>query len=160
MPRYVIDEAALVRNLEILKGVSDRTGVKILLAQKAFSCAAVYPLCAKYLAGTTAQLTEQIRPSRLPGRSPVGAVVEYDRKLLPWEQWERNVLLTDLHVVAELIRIYVDILSLKAILYMLYQQMLLLTTLVSLLLYYIDPFPDFLRKITSLHHPHQGQHQA
>ena len=53
-PRYIIDEAALVRNLEILKSVSDRAGVKILLAQKAFSCAAVYPLCAKYLAGTTA----------------------------------------------------------------------------------------------------------
>ena len=53
-PRYVIDEAALRRNLETLKGVSDRTGVRILLAQKAFSCAAVYPLCAKYLAGTTA----------------------------------------------------------------------------------------------------------
>ena len=54
MPRYVIDESALRRNLEILKGVADRTGVKILLAQKAFSCAATYPLCAKYLAGTTA----------------------------------------------------------------------------------------------------------
>ena len=54
MPRYVIDEAALVRNLEILKGVQDRTGAKILLAQKAFSCTAVYPLCARYLAGTTA----------------------------------------------------------------------------------------------------------
>ncbi len=54
MPRYVIDECALRRNLEVLKGVSDRTGVKILLAQKAFSCAAAYPLCAKYLAGTTA----------------------------------------------------------------------------------------------------------
>jgi carboxynorspermidine decarboxylase len=54
MPRYVIDEAALRRNLEILKGVSDRTGAKILLAQKAFSCTAAYPLCAKYLAGTTA----------------------------------------------------------------------------------------------------------
>ena len=53
-PRYIIDEPALVRNLEILKSVSDRAGVKILLAQKAFSCAAVYPLCAKYLAGTTA----------------------------------------------------------------------------------------------------------
>ena len=53
-PRYIIDEAALARNLEILKRVSDRAGVKILLAQKAFSCAAVYPLCAKYLAGTTA----------------------------------------------------------------------------------------------------------
>ena len=54
MPRYVIDERALRRNLEILKGVSDRTNVKILLAQKAYSCAATYPLCAKYLAGTTA----------------------------------------------------------------------------------------------------------
>ena len=54
MPRYIIDEAALKRNLEILKNVSNRAGVKILLAQKAFSCAATYPLCAKYLAGTTA----------------------------------------------------------------------------------------------------------
>ena len=54
MPRYVIDERALRRNLETLKGVSDRTGARILLAQKAFSCTAVYPLCAKYLAGTTA----------------------------------------------------------------------------------------------------------
>ncbi len=53
-PRYIIDEAALERNLKILKSVSDRAGVRILLAQKAFSCAAVYPLCAKYLAGTTA----------------------------------------------------------------------------------------------------------
>ena len=54
MPRYIIDEAALRRNLKILKNVSDRAGVKILLAQKAFSCAATYPLCAQYLAGTTA----------------------------------------------------------------------------------------------------------
>ena len=54
MPRYIIDEAALVRNLEILKSVSERAGVRILLAQKAFSCTSVYPLCAKYLAGTTA----------------------------------------------------------------------------------------------------------
>ena len=54
LPRYVIDEAALRRNLETLKGVSDLTGAKILLAQKAFSCAAAYPLCAEYLAGTTA----------------------------------------------------------------------------------------------------------
>ncbi len=53
-PRYIIDEAALVRNLEILKSVSDRAGVKILLAQKAFSCFDVYPLVAKYLDGTTA----------------------------------------------------------------------------------------------------------
>ena len=54
MPRYVIDEKALRRNLEVLKGVADRSGARILLAQKAFSCAATYQLCAKYLAGTTA----------------------------------------------------------------------------------------------------------
>ena len=54
MPRYVIDESALRRNLETLKKVADRAGVKILLAQKAYSCAATYPLCARYLAGTTA----------------------------------------------------------------------------------------------------------
>lgn len=54
MPRYIIDESALKRNLEILKSVSERAGVRILLAQKAFSCTAVYPLCAEYLAGTTA----------------------------------------------------------------------------------------------------------
>ena len=53
-PRYVIDERALRRNLEILKDVSERSGAKILLAQKAFSCAATYPICARHLAGTTA----------------------------------------------------------------------------------------------------------
>ena len=64
MPRYVIDESALRRNLEILKEVSTRTGVKILLAQKAFSCAAAYPLCAKYLAGTTASSLFEARHGR------------------------------------------------------------------------------------------------
>ncbi|MBQ1519209.1 MAG: carboxynorspermidine decarboxylase [Ruminococcus sp.] len=51
-PCYVIDEAKLIKNLEILKGVQDRTGAKILLAQKAFSCYHVYPLIGKYLSGT------------------------------------------------------------------------------------------------------------
>ena len=54
MPQYVIDERALRRNLEILKSVADAAQVKILLAQKAYSCTATYPLCAKYLAGTAA----------------------------------------------------------------------------------------------------------
>ena len=53
-PAYVLDEAALLRNLKILSGVQQRTGAKILLAQKAFSLFVVYPLIAKYLAGTTA----------------------------------------------------------------------------------------------------------
>ncbi|HEM6089648.1 TPA: carboxynorspermidine decarboxylase [Streptococcus suis] len=53
-PAYVIDEAKLVNNLEILKSVQDRTGCKVLLAQKAFSMYATYPLLSQYLAGTTA----------------------------------------------------------------------------------------------------------
>ncbi len=53
-PYYLIDEAKLERNLRILASVRKRAGVKILLAQKAFSCFATYPLVAKYLDGTTA----------------------------------------------------------------------------------------------------------
>ena len=53
-PAYVIDEKQLIHNLEILKGVQDRTGCSILLAQKAFSMYACYPLIAKYLKGAAA----------------------------------------------------------------------------------------------------------
>lgn len=53
-PYYLIDEEALLHNLNILKEVSDRSGCRILLAQKAFSMFSVYPLLAEYLAGTTA----------------------------------------------------------------------------------------------------------
>ncbi len=53
-PCYVIDEKALIHNLEILQNVQKRTGCKILLAQKAFSAYKTYPLIKKYLAGTTA----------------------------------------------------------------------------------------------------------
>lgn len=53
-PCYVVDEGLLIRNLEILKNVSERAGCKILLAQKAFSMFAVYPLIGQYLSGTTA----------------------------------------------------------------------------------------------------------
>ena len=53
-PCYITDENLLIKNLEILKNVQDRTGCKILLAQKAFSMYSVYPLIGKYLSGTTA----------------------------------------------------------------------------------------------------------
>lgn len=53
-PYYLIDEEKLIQNLEVLKDVSERAECKILLAQKAFSMFAVYPLMKKYLAGTTA----------------------------------------------------------------------------------------------------------
>lgn len=53
-PVYVVDEQKLIENLELLDGVQRRTGCKILLAQKAFSCYYFYPLIGKYLSGTTA----------------------------------------------------------------------------------------------------------
>lgn len=53
-PSYVVDEELLINNLKILKNVADKTGCKILLAQKAFSMYSLYPLMTKYLHGTTA----------------------------------------------------------------------------------------------------------
>ncbi len=53
-PAYVVDEACLLANLQILDGVRKRTGAKILLAQKAFSMYSLYPLIGEYLDGTTA----------------------------------------------------------------------------------------------------------
>lgn len=53
-PCYVIDANAIERNLKVLRGVMDRTGCRILLAQKCFSGYALYPLISKYLAGATA----------------------------------------------------------------------------------------------------------
>lgn len=63
-PAYVIDEAKLVNNLEILKSVQDRTGCKVLLAQKAFSMYATYPLISQYLTGTTASGLYEARLGR------------------------------------------------------------------------------------------------
>lgn len=69
-PVYVVDEAALVRNLTILQGVQQRTGCHILLAQKAFSMFRVYPLIGQYLAGATASGLYEARLAHeeMPGR--------------------------------------------------------------------------------------------
>lgn len=53
-PCYVVDKGLLLRNLEILKGVKNRTNCRILLAQKAFSMYVLYPLIGQYLDGATA----------------------------------------------------------------------------------------------------------
>lgn len=60
-PYYIVDEQLLTKNLEILKGVIDSTGCKILLAQKAFSMYALYPLISRYLSGTTASGLHEAR---------------------------------------------------------------------------------------------------
>lgn len=52
-PCYLVDERLLVRNLEILDSVQQRTGCHILLALKGFSMFSVFPLVGKYLKGVT-----------------------------------------------------------------------------------------------------------
>ena len=69
-PCYVIDHDRLEANLKILSGVMERTGCRILLAQKAFSCYAVYPLISQYLCGATASGLFEARlcHEEMPGR--------------------------------------------------------------------------------------------
>ncbi|MCM1089261.1 MAG: carboxynorspermidine decarboxylase [Butyrivibrio sp.] len=75
-PCYVVDEALIERNLDILHGVAQRTGAKILLAQKAFSNYALYPLIGSKLNGATASglfearlgAEEMVLPLRAKGR--------------------------------------------------------------------------------------------
>ena len=63
-PAYVVDEGLLIKNLERLKEVKDRSGCRILLAQKAFSMFALYPLIGKYLDGTAASGLYEARLGR------------------------------------------------------------------------------------------------
>jgi len=69
-PCYVIDRDRLEENLKVLRGVMERTGCRILLAQKAFSCYAVYPLISEYLCGATASGLFEARlcHEEMPGR--------------------------------------------------------------------------------------------
>lgn len=69
-PCYILDDAMLLRNGEILAGVAERTGCKILLAQKAFSNYSLYPVLAPYLAGTEASGLYEARLGReeMPGK--------------------------------------------------------------------------------------------
>lgn len=69
-PCYILDEAALIRNGEVLKRVQEHTGCKILLAQKAFSNYDLYPVIAPYLAGTEASGLYETRlgAEQMPGK--------------------------------------------------------------------------------------------
>ena len=63
-PCFVVDKALLRKNLAVLDSVRKQTGVKILLAQKAFSMYAVYPLLAQVLDGTCASSPDEARLGR------------------------------------------------------------------------------------------------
>ena len=63
-PCYVVDEAALQRNLSILKSVQERTGAKILLALKGFAMHRVFPLLKTALNGTAASSVNEAKLGR------------------------------------------------------------------------------------------------
>lgn len=63
-PCYIVDERLLRENMEIIKGVMDKTGCKILLAQKGFSMYGEYPFMSRYLKGTTASSLHEARLGR------------------------------------------------------------------------------------------------
>ena len=102
-PCFVVDKALLRRNLAVLDSVRKRTGVKILLAQKAFSMYAVYPLLAEVLDGTCASSPDEARLGREEfGKEVTAFAAAYSeqdlRELLGWcnhiifnsfSQWQR-----------------------------------------------------------------------
>lgn len=69
-PCYILDEAMLRRNGEILAEVAERTGCRILLAQKAFSNYDLYPVLSPYLDGTEASGLYEARlgAEEMPGK--------------------------------------------------------------------------------------------
>lgn len=52
-PSYIVDERLLIKNLELLKSVQDRTGCDILLALKGFAMFSTFPIARNYLKGVT-----------------------------------------------------------------------------------------------------------
>ncbi|WP_251977427.1 carboxynorspermidine decarboxylase [Salinicola avicenniae] len=60
-PAYVVDDARLIRNLELLARVQAESGAKILLALKGFAMWDTFPLVSRYLVGTTASGQDEAR---------------------------------------------------------------------------------------------------
>ncbi len=60
-PCYVVDERALLRNLELLREVQQRACCKIVLALKGFAMFGVFPMIRQYLAGTAASSLHEAR---------------------------------------------------------------------------------------------------
>lgn len=69
-PAYVIDQERLRANGQVLAALAERTGCRVLLAQKAFSNYDFYPLLSQYLAGTEASGLYEARLGReeMPGK--------------------------------------------------------------------------------------------
>ncbi len=63
-PCFVVDAAAIERNLHMLADVSERSGARILAALKAFSMFELAPLLRQYLSGTCASGVYEARLAR------------------------------------------------------------------------------------------------
>ena len=63
-PCFVVDRAAVTRNLDLLKQVGDASGARILAALKAFSFFELAPLIGEYLQGTCASGLYEARLGR------------------------------------------------------------------------------------------------
>ncbi|MBQ6938299.1 MAG: carboxynorspermidine decarboxylase [Muribaculaceae bacterium] len=60
-PCYVLDEALLRRNLQLIKSVKDRAGVDIILAFKAFALWEAFPIVREYIPTSTASSIHEAR---------------------------------------------------------------------------------------------------
>ncbi len=60
-PCYVVDQAALERNLRVLDSVQKRTGCKIIMALKSFAMFSVFPLVRQTLRGVAASSLDEAR---------------------------------------------------------------------------------------------------
>src|SRR3972149_7903683 len=60
-PCYVIDEALLRKNLEIIKNVKDQSGAEIILAFKGFAMWKVFPIIREFINGATASSLNEAR---------------------------------------------------------------------------------------------------
>ncbi|MCG5514972.1 MULTISPECIES: carboxynorspermidine decarboxylase [unclassified Ectothiorhodospira] len=60
-PAFVVDDALLIRNLELLRQVQEDSGARILLALKGFAMWDTFPLIRQYLVGTTASGQDEAR---------------------------------------------------------------------------------------------------
>ena len=83
-PYFYVDEKKLIENLQILKEVAEKSGCRILLAQKAFSMFACYPLMREYLAGTTAS---GLYEARL-GKEEFGKETHVFSPAYRWDEFE------------------------------------------------------------------------
>ncbi len=60
-PYYLADESLLLKNMEVIKYLRERSGAKFVLALKAFSMWSVFPLMSKCMDGTTSSAIYEAR---------------------------------------------------------------------------------------------------